>query len=316
MLLMFVDYYEILGIAREAGEAEIRTAFRERALQFHPDHNSGPEAHERFIVLREAYQALIQPRERQRYDEQYDRHKGTRRQAAPSQAGYASLEMARRKRATRYNRSMYAQRFRYYGSAQSAYTATGRQPETRRTEYKGFAYSEAYARQIIEEDTRTQQGYRFYAGVMRWVAALLVLFVLGMLLDKALGTGVSEEVLLSGTSVPWSFTEPGVIEFSTDHSRFGVLRGHADHFREGKKVYVRKSFFTGIPTQVFVDQGSLRVPYTTYGGRYDGAFALVWLVVALGLATILFRSNDEYSAYLGTASLIVSIVILGVIFKV
>ncbi len=62
------DYYDILGVARGAEDAEIKRAFRKLAQQWHPDVNTGPGADERFKEINEAYQVLSDPQRRQAYD--------------------------------------------------------------------------------------------------------------------------------------------------------------------------------------------------------------------------------------------------------
>jgi len=63
------DYYEVLGISREATADEINKAFRKLALQFHPDRNHGdPEASEHFKEVNEANEVLSDANKRQRYD--------------------------------------------------------------------------------------------------------------------------------------------------------------------------------------------------------------------------------------------------------
>jgi len=63
------DYYEVLGVSREADEQAIKTAFRRLAHQFHPDKNQGSkEAEEKFKEASEAYQVLSDPDKRVRYD--------------------------------------------------------------------------------------------------------------------------------------------------------------------------------------------------------------------------------------------------------
>jgi molecular chaperone DnaJ len=62
------DFYEVLGVERGAGDADIKRAFRRLAQQWHPDVNAEPEAQERFKEINEAYQVLSDPQRRQAYD--------------------------------------------------------------------------------------------------------------------------------------------------------------------------------------------------------------------------------------------------------
>jgi molecular chaperone DnaJ len=63
------DYYEILGVSRNATEEELKKAYRRLAIQFHPDRNpNDKEAEERFKELNEAYQVLSDPERRAQYD--------------------------------------------------------------------------------------------------------------------------------------------------------------------------------------------------------------------------------------------------------
>src|SRR5512133_1609339 len=57
--MIIPDYYKILGIRRGAPDAEIRKAYRARAMEFHPDRNHSPGAQEMFLKITEAYQYLI-----------------------------------------------------------------------------------------------------------------------------------------------------------------------------------------------------------------------------------------------------------------
>lgn len=62
------DYYTVLGVERNAADADIKKAFRRLAQKWHPDVNKEPDAHERFKEINEAYQVLGDPEQRQRYD--------------------------------------------------------------------------------------------------------------------------------------------------------------------------------------------------------------------------------------------------------
>ncbi len=82
------DYYEVLGVRRDASLEEIKKAYRRLALKYHPDRNPGnKEAEEKFKELAEAYSVLSDPEKRARYDR--FGHAGI---SATAGAGYAGFD--------------------------------------------------------------------------------------------------------------------------------------------------------------------------------------------------------------------------------
>ena len=78
------DYYEVLGVARDADAATLKKAFRQLAIQYHPDRNSAPDAEDRFKAINEAYAVLSDPEKRARYDR--FGHEGLSGRAGPREA--------------------------------------------------------------------------------------------------------------------------------------------------------------------------------------------------------------------------------------
>lgn len=66
--MQYKDYYEILGIKRDASEAEIKSAYRKLARKYHPDVNKTKDAEAKFKDINEAYEVLGDKQKRQRYD--------------------------------------------------------------------------------------------------------------------------------------------------------------------------------------------------------------------------------------------------------
>ena len=66
--MKYKDYYEILGVSRDADASAIKSAYRKLARKYHPDVNKTKEAEEKFKDINEAYEVLSDKAKRQRYD--------------------------------------------------------------------------------------------------------------------------------------------------------------------------------------------------------------------------------------------------------
>ncbi|XP_055045689.1 dnaJ homolog subfamily B member 9 [Misgurnus anguillicaudatus] len=76
LILADKDYYEILGVPKDASDRQIKKAFHKLAMKYHPDKNKSPDAEAKFREIAEAYETLSDDKRRQEYDQM--RTEGTR----------------------------------------------------------------------------------------------------------------------------------------------------------------------------------------------------------------------------------------------
>jgi len=101
--MAFIDYYQTLGVPKNASEKDIKNAYRKLARKYHPDLNpNDAEANKKFQQLNEANEVLSDPEKRKKYDQygenwqhgeeyaQYERQQQQRRQQEPFTGGHAS----------------------------------------------------------------------------------------------------------------------------------------------------------------------------------------------------------------------------------
>ncbi|WPT16285.1 Chaperone protein DnaJ [Picochlorum sp. SENEW3] len=74
----YKDPYSILGVSRTASKSDVKKAYRKKALQLHPDVNKAPDAREKFMECKNAYQEIIANRRSDSFDKEPRRASGTR----------------------------------------------------------------------------------------------------------------------------------------------------------------------------------------------------------------------------------------------
>jgi len=218
-----MDYYEILGVPRNATLDEIKAAYRRLALKWHPDRNKSPEATEKFKQINQAYEVLSDPKKRAIYD-QYG-------EAAFRQGGIPGG----------------SQTYTYrQGPFTYTYTTTGGFPFD--FEFEGF--SDPF--EIFE------QFFGFQSPFSRTRRRPRDVYEITLSFDEAV-KGVTKEVVIKGTThkikIPAGVDDGNRIRFS-DFDLLIHVRPHPYFKREGQDLYVEKEI--SYPTAVL--GGVVEVP--------------------------------------------------------
>ncbi|MEO1449549.1 MAG: DnaJ domain-containing protein [Bacteroidota bacterium] len=312
----FIDYYQILKVDREATEAEIRKAYRELAKDCHPDSNPSPEAHQAFLALGRAYKVLGDHQKRTQYNFRYDRHHGH----APKlqNNGPSSLERARAKRTSRYQRGRaYSSRIRYRGTASKPGSE-----ETNGRQYKkgadpaSAAQAEIYKRYAEAALAREEgkiKGYKSFARIMQVMCAIILGICLFMVVDKGLPVRKATETVRETFEIPWSIDKPGLSRVITNRRAFEVPRSTTEALHFGRQIRVQTSLITNLPLRVFYQEYGREYTIRVNSPVYGSFFPLIWVMIAMCLATLILRQNPEFNAYMGMITFIIAIIVAGIV---
>lgn len=93
-----IDFYELLGIKKDASESEIRSAYRQMAKKYHPDVNKGEDANKVIISLNEAKETLLNASKRKEYDKLLDEMKYSKQASKNKSETYQAKKKEYRKK--------------------------------------------------------------------------------------------------------------------------------------------------------------------------------------------------------------------------
>lgn len=302
---MFKDFYQILNVDRAATDEEIRKSYRGLALKYHPDRNPDPAAHQRFIEIKEAYETLMDPSARTRFNSLYDRHYNT---------GKASYVHVRRSGGG-YGRSKHRGR-RYNRRTDAPTPPPSRRRAAQRTVSMGeeYIFSEKSPRERQAEVLGSRIGYTYFARVVRLVAVATLLLALGLVVDFVFSAKSARKVITHVNELPWSLSEPGVLRVQTDGLTLYVHRSFRQYIREGRQIALKITPMGGYVTRVYAeDRNGQEISFRPFGGLYGATFTMVILLMGISIATILTRKNDELASYVGTVNLLLFVIIFSMI---
>lgn len=275
----YQDYYQTLGVSKNADEKEIKKAYRKLARENHPDHNpDNKAAEERFKAANEAYEVLSDPEKRQKYDrfgsqwQQYERSGGGNMNDFWSQ--YASGAAGSRSREP-YTQTIDPETFeQMFGGGRSAAGGSGFSSffeslfgggmgDARRGNASGFQSAPQRGRDLEHEVEITLD--EAFNGTTRSLQ-----FSNGRSINAKIPRGVKtgSKVRLSGQGEPGSNGQSGDLFLNVN------VLPHATYERKGDdlKVDVPVDVFTAllggkVPVSSFDKTVNLTIPAETEGGK-------------------------------------------------
>lgn len=311
---MFIDYYDVLGVDSRAGLDEIKAAYRELALQYHPDSNPDDlDAHDQFILIGEAYRVLSDPLERKKFHHRY------LTKSAPSiKPDISSYDITRMKRAARYPRGRYGARIRYRGRS---YPGPTKAAEKGKAKSKGPRRPEAAVAQDIFSDKYREEirnsreedalAYNWFSKVMLGFTCLALVFSIVLLLDYYLPVNKETGKVVSQNIIAWSFANPGIVRVNTLETKFTIGRSYANYLLEGKRVVIDKTYFGNVPVRIETDYYGQPIRIDTWDSIYGGmSFFLVYVLLFLCLGTLYYHKYNVLVSYAGTSIIVLSMIMI------
>ncbi|MFK7924373.1 MAG: J domain-containing protein [Bacteroidia bacterium] len=317
---MFIDYYDVLGVDSKANLDEIKAAYRELALQYHPDSNPDDlDAHDQFILIGEAYSVLSDPLERKKFHHRY------LTKAAPTiKPEISSYDITRMKRAARYPRGRYSARYRHRAKTYQGPTKSENKGKAKKAKSQGpkrpegalaqDIFSDKYREEIRNRRVEDALAYNWFSKVMLGFTCLALVFSLVLLLDYYLPAKQETGKVVSQHMVAWSFANPGIVKINTPETQFTIGRSYANYLLEGKRVVIDKTYFGDVPVSIETDYYGQPIRIDTWDSIYGGmSFFLVYVLLFLCIGTLYYHKYNVLVSYAGTSIILLSLIMISML---
>lgn len=305
------NYYHILGLDRQATSEEIKQAYRNLAMKYHPDRNPEKDTHLLFLEVSEAYHTLSNKHQKIVYDSKLKSFLGETMLNTPT---YQRYEQVRQKRSSRYRRTRYSRRVTYKGNY-SRVAASGKEshshpageappppPEHVRAQYHA---------KLSRENAR--KGLTAFLKVLKAVAAAAFLFCAFMLIDLHSSREVPSETILAIKALPWTFSDPGMIKVSTEHHQFKIFRSYQKRLRVDYPIRFMATPFLDQVTHVFIPEEENTYKIRTGEGLKGMSYILTVILLVFAPIFIWKKMHYEAATFLGTSLILVLVILLGML---